>query len=103
MTKGISLESALRCVGPGWSEILKDLYAKLPKSTYVTTVKEKFGGLRFYVGGVSERTGKLIDQAEEQSTHTCEMCGKVGEIIDVHGWLSCLCPACRAKREEGKK
>ena len=98
MTKGVQLEWALLSVGPGWAGILKELYAKLPKDTYVTTVKEKLGGLRFYTGGVSERTSNLIDKAEEQSEHTCEICGKEGEILERRGWYSCRCK----KHAEGK-
>jgi hypothetical protein len=91
MTTGVSLDSALRSVGPGWGGILRKLYAKLPKSVYVSQVKEKYGSLRFYIGSGSERTFKIIDAAEKESETTCEVCGEPGEIIGT-GWLMCRCP-----------
>ena len=94
MNKGVTLESALLSVGPGWGDILRRLYAKLPKSTYVTQVKEKYGSLRFYIGSGSNRTFDLIDAAERESETTCEACGSPGTIIE-EGWYKCRCPECR--------
>lgn len=91
MTKGIQLDVALLSVGPGWGDILRKLYAKLPKSVCVTQVKEKYGSLRFYIGWGSNRTFDMIEAAEKESETTCEVCGEPGEIIGT-GWLKCRCP-----------
>ena len=69
------------CVGPGWKDIITSLYEDLIKLGWdrkVYQVKEKFGGLRFYIG---EGTTEIFDRialAEEASLETCEECGKPG-------------------------
>jgi hypothetical protein len=89
----IPLEDALKCVGPGWADILTRLYAKLPKDVHVLQVKEKFGSLRFYTGGVSPEFSDLIDEAEKESATTCEVCGETGKIMEIGGgWYVCRCP-----------
>lgn len=57
----------------------------------VTQVKEKFATLRFYTNWETEEIGKLIEEAEERSSHTCEICGAFGEIGKSGGWLSTRC------------
>jgi len=55
-------------------------------------VKEKLGGIRFYVFNCSdERISALIDSAYEQSCKTCEYCGKPGELV-TDGGIATLCP-----------
>jgi hypothetical protein len=97
MSKGIQLEDALLMVGPGWADILCRVYAKLPKTTTVTTVKEKYGSLRIYIENGSDRTFDLIQMAEEESETTCELCGKPGEIDVKCGWYKCRCVECKDK------
>ena len=41
-------------------------------------VKEKFGGLRFYIDNGSEAIQDLIEAAETESLCTCEDCGLPG-------------------------
>jgi hypothetical protein len=78
--------------GDGWLEIvwrlcedLEPLVAEAEKATVrpfeVHQVKEKFGGLRFYVS-VSHRTDAILQRieiAESESLRTCEVCGKPGK------------------------
>lgn len=67
----------------GWEPIIRRLFAKLPRhDVRVMTVKEKFGELRVYVIGdplmdmaTSDEVSLLIDEATEESRHTCELCG----------------------------
>lgn len=55
-------------------------------------VKEKLGGIRFYVFNCSnERIRALIDSAYEQSRKTCEYCGKPGERA-TDGGIAAMCP-----------
>ena len=56
-------------------------------------VKEKFGGLRFYMTCGTDEIFNLIDEAEELSYKTCEECGKPGEEKDT-GWIRTLCDYC---------
>ena len=46
----------------------------------VTQVKEKFGGLRFYVDCNDDYIDGLISLAEGMSYNTCSECGETGEI-----------------------
>ena len=82
-------------VGDGWFELLKELSEKIePYEVEAVQVKEKFGGLRFYlVGGAPQEVWDAIDAAEAQSFKTCEVCGEPGEARG-GGWVRTLCSAC---------
>jgi len=56
-----------------------------------TQVKEKFGGLRFYINAGSDEIHERIIQAEKESYKVCEKCGEDGEIRTDIGWYSTLC------------
>ena len=60
-------------------------------------VKEKFGGLRFYVSGGDEYTRGLIAMAESFSYRTCEDCGAPG-TSRTGGWIRTLCDGCHATK-----
>lgn len=64
-----------------------------------TQVKEKFGGLRFYVNHQDDYVSGLIHMAEIMSLDTCEACGNPGKPNE-QGWISTLCDPCR---EEDRK
>ena len=53
-------------------------------------VKEKFGGLRFYVKGASDKQYELIDFAEQMSYSICDVCGTRGKPNN-RGWISTRC------------
>lgn len=57
----------------------------------VTQVKEKFGGLRFYVQQGTDEVYKLVSEAEAKSYHICEVCGVGGELIVVGGIYMTRC------------
>ena len=88
--------------GDGWFDLVKELCEKLKalnlKNFRVTQVKEKFGGLRFYIGSVepekADQVFRLIDKAEKESYRTCETCGKPGKP-NKEGWITTLCNNCR--------
>jgi hypothetical protein len=65
-------------------------------------VKEKFGGLRFYIGGADYEAHAMIQMAEIMSLVTCEQCGNPGSLHHRNGWLKTLCPKC-AKKISGYK
>ena len=56
-------------------------------------VKEKFGGLRFYVDNADDYTSGVIALAESMSYRTCEDCGVPGKQTG-RGWIRTLCDAC---------
>jgi hypothetical protein len=57
-------------------------------------VKEKFGGLRFYVDNGNDRIYGLISMAESMSYRICEDCGNPGKSGG-RGWIRTLCDPCR--------
>lgn len=80
-------------VGPGWYGIIKRLIEDLIELGWdkqICQVKEKFGGLRFYINTGSEEIWQRIQLAESASYITCEKCGELGEIRS-GGWISTLC------------
>ena len=93
--------------GDGWFNIIWDLSSKLepliqkfidenqdtelyPKAAQV---KEKYGGLSFYMTCGSDEIFDLIEEAEALSYKTCEECGKPGEERG-GGWIHTLCDYC---------
>jgi hypothetical protein len=71
-----------------------DADPKLKQIFSAVQVKEKYGGLRFYVNGGDDNIENMITQAEQTSESTCELCGKHGETLNKHGWLQTLCTQC---------
>jgi hypothetical protein len=83
-------------VGKGWETIIRDLVIDLEKmgwDGYLCDVKEKYGGLRFYIGNGSTEIHYRINEAENLSLKTCENCGQPGERRSI-GWIKCLCNNC---------
>ena len=93
-------------IGDGWMPLLDRLCEDLVRiireddlrGFQTRQVKEKFGGLRFYVAGGSRRTRERIDAAERESMGTCELCAAPGRIVNDDGWHRTLCAPCRSKR-----
>jgi len=84
--------------GDGWYDLLYELSAELealidPDEEFpicAVQVKEKFGGLRFYLSSETEEMSELIHKAEVKSEHTCEICGAPGRPRG-GGWIAVLC------------
>jgi hypothetical protein len=80
-------------VGSGWSALLEqlvnDLFA-LGWNGEVLQCKEKFGGLRFYTGAVTDEMHDVINRAEYKSYTICEECGAPG-VARTGGWIKTLC------------
>ena len=82
-------------VADGWFTILFNLSKELEamegiEDVHVTQVKEKFGGLRFYISSGTSEMFDAIDYAEEESYTICETCGEPGEPRN-DGWIQTLC------------
>lgn len=89
-------------VDKGWTPILKSLIADLLEMGWdgtVYQVKEKFAGLRFYIGEGSDAIYARINDAENSSLRTCEYCGAPGKLEHLNGgyWLKTLCQSCHAR------
>jgi len=66
--------------------------------TKAAQVKEKFGGLRFYVDNADDYVKGVIQMAEAMSVRTCEKCGNSGEPVK-GGWVRTLCKNCDRNRK----
>ena len=69
----------------------------------IMQIKEKYGGLRFYVGSIprDSKIFEIIHKYEDMSEHFCEYCGRPSENHDIGGyWLSTICPKCQRKMDE---
>jgi hypothetical protein len=74
----------------------------VPKTQVIANqVKEKFGGLRFYVSGADDHVDGMIALAETLSYHICEHCGVMDETVVCtgKGWVQTLCMKCRKPSE----
>ena len=86
---------ALRSVGAGWAGLVDHLFELKPADTLVVQVKEKFGGLRFYVDHSTDMYNLLVSRAEADSLTICERCGAREGVTCEGGWLKTLCASCR--------
>ena len=80
----------------GWYPLIQQLIEDLIQLGWdkqVTQVKEKFGGLRFYINEGPNEVHDRITKAEGESYTICEMCGAPGEIRRDTGWYRTLCEA----------
>ena len=66
---------------------MEEEYNKVPTASQV---KEKFGGLRFYVEGATDEQYELITFAENMSYTICDICGSVGKP-NKRGWIATRC------------
>ena len=57
-------------------------------------VKEKFGGLCFYMQGGDDYIRGLIDLAESMSYRICSKCGNQSSSQKKRGWIYTLCDNC---------
>jgi hypothetical protein len=75
-------------------EQIDEAKAKLDEETLkvpvAVQVKEKFGGLRFYVQAATKEHYNYISFAESMSYRTCESCGADGKTY-TDGWHRTLC------------
>lgn len=90
-------------IGPGWMSIVDQLCEDIMKicgddAPQVLQIKEKFGGLRFYVGPCDDDVDKLIDASEIRCSETCEECGARGKSRSVNRyWVRTLCEDCEKR------
>lgn len=86
----------------GWLGIVERLSLAIevmvkdwPDPPTVIQVKEKFGGLRFYMSQYPAAVEALILQAESESFRTCERCGNPGQrnrrAPGSKWWIRTLC------------
>lgn len=89
-------------VGPGWIPLLDELVTDLVALGWdkdLQQVKQKFGGLRFYIGDGTEEIYARISQAERASFYVCEECSGPAQNRTPEGWVTSCCQACRTKEK----
>jgi hypothetical protein len=103
IVKWINNKNYEYCVGNGWHPLLiqlsKDII-KLDSTVSIAQVKEKFGGLRFYINGGTDEIYSLIEKAEQESLTICEECGTKENVTTKGHWIITLCDKCRKEREK---
>lgn len=95
----IKLRGFFSC-GDGWLPMIQELIEKAIKlgwNKQVCQVKEKFGGLRFYINGASDKVHDLISEYEKKSYSICENCGSTDDVTQTSGWIKSLCFECLHK------
>jgi hypothetical protein len=98
------IDQWVECVGEGWRPLVRGLDANLrdiDPEYVIGQVKEKFGGLRYYIdafAGDADEGDRLVRAAEELSFKICEDCGTAGERCKVNAfWIRTLCPLCQKR------
>lgn len=86
--------------GKGWHPVIMELTAKIEAYNADKSgddviechqIKEKFGGLRYYVSWGSEEVERWITEAERKTRDMCEFCGAVPVRATKSGWVKRLC------------
>ena len=82
-------------------EIAAKLAEAIKELPVISDIKEKFGGLRFYVYGGTDEHYHYINFAESMSHHLCEECGDRGESRQ-GGWIKVRCDKHQKEHEAGE-
>lgn len=79
----------------GWMSLVIELIDKciaINPNFEIVQIKEKFGGLRFYINGRNPDIEPIIHEYEGKCYHTCIKCGKPGDIkYGSKAWISPYC------------
>ncbi len=100
--------------GDGWNALISNLCdvveqeirrltPELQDQVYVVQIKNKFGGLRFYMNHTTPYIEGAIELAESLSFATCETCSNQAGIKQVGGWTATLCDSCHQKELDKKQ
>jgi hypothetical protein len=99
------LAKAYPSCGEGWYWLLDNLCSQLQWDTdrnkapqvVASQIKEKFGTLRFYTNGETDKQSGSIRLAETMSGSICEACGSFEGKTQGKGWIVTMCPPCYKK------
>jgi hypothetical protein len=96
---------------PGWHKLISSLSSiieshieysipdDIKDEIFALQIKEKFGGLRFYLNHSDPYINGAIRMAEEMSFTICTNCGNPPEKIkNQSSWIRTLCKPCFEKR-----
>ena len=68
----------------------------------IVQIKEKFGGLRFYVTGATPEIRGWVRFAEIMSYGLCEGCGTNQGLGTTSGWIRTICEPCAIEIGKGE-
>jgi len=90
--------------GNGWYNIINCLCFALDQmndKVEACQVKQKFGGLRFYIDHGTEMQQRLCSLVGSISFGFCELCGSVDDVKTTKGgYVETLCGKCRKKTKK---
>jgi hypothetical protein len=81
-------------ISNGWFGLVKELIEDciaLGWDKQICQIKEKFGGLRFYINSGSDEIFNRISEAEDKSMEVCEVTGLPGKLRTDLRWYRTLC------------
>ena len=96
------VSAAFFSVSDGWIPLIQKLIEEAIEAGWdkqICQVKEKFGGLRFYINDTPDEVNDVIRKYESLSYKTCEICGEKGEIRK-GGWWKTLCEKHHMENQE---
>lgn len=79
--------------GDGWLDLVVQAHQYclgINPQYRIVQIKEKFGGLRYYVSGLPEDAYSGLNSILAASQTTCEECGQPGQTVG-QGWVRTLC------------
>lgn len=71
--------------------MIKYMPPEMQEQLYAVQIKQKFGGLRFYMNQSTPKMDGAIDLAEELSNNMCEVCSEHGGHKNIGNWITTLC------------
>lgn len=99
-----SLQNNLMAFGfdcdKGWHPMIYELLDKIQAfvdanpefaDLQILQIKEKYASLRVYVSQYPKEIADLVDEYENKSLETCELCGKSGKVRSCGHWYKTLC------------
>ena len=90
----------------GWVNLVIELDAKLaaiqPEYS-LDQVKDKWGGLRYYIASGNDAMFALVEEYEKKSVTICEVCGEAGRPCVKNCWIATRCKEHQEDRVPCKK
>ena len=92
--------------GDGWKHLYEPIIDRVMQYNEehsdnpieIHQIKEKYGGLCVYLSHYTDELTNMIDKAEDESYHTCELCGKhIDKPINEGYWIYAECKECHDK------
>lgn len=77
--------------GSGWLKLIDEVYDKLPHDLHINQAYQKWGILMFDLEGEDEEFTKFLEDIENKSSETCEICGIEGNEVTIKGWVHTRC------------